>query len=154
VFYDRSLPEMLDEPWFAWLFWIGLFFMGNRLAQRAISTGKMYGVGQGLLSILRTPFSNIVNMVATFRAANQYFKSRRTGIPMSWDKTEHSLPPQVGAQMRLGERLIEEKKLTTQQLMLALKQQREQGGQLGAILVKQGAVSRDDVETVVRNTRS
>jgi hypothetical protein len=38
--------------------------------------------------------------------------------------------------------------------MLALKQQREQGGQLGAILVKQGAVSRDDVETVVRNTRS
>jgi adsorption protein B len=154
VFYDRSLPEMLDEPWFAWLFWIGLFFMGNRLAQRAISTGKLYGVGQGLLSIFRTPFSNIVNMVATFRAANQYFKSRRTGIPMSWDKTEHSLPPQVGAQMRLGERLIEEKKLTTQQLMLALKQQREQGGQLGAILVKQGAVSRDDVETVVRNTRS
>lgn len=154
VFYDRSLPEMLDEPWFAWLFWIGLFFMANRLAQRAISTGKLYGVGQGLLSIFRTPFSNIVNMVATFRAANQYFKSRRNGIPMSWDKTEHSLPPQVGAQMRLGEQLIEDKKLTTQQLMLALKEQREKGGQLGAILVKQGAVSRDDVETVVRNTRS
>jgi hypothetical protein len=56
--------------------------------------------------------------------------------------------------MRLGERLIEEKKLTTQQLMIALKEQRERGGQLGAILVKQGAVSRDDIETIVRTTRS
>ena len=73
---------------------------------------------------------------------------------MSWDKTEHSLPPQVGAQMRLGERLIEENKLTTQQLVLALKQQREHGGQLGAILVNQGVVSRDDIEIIVNSTKS
>jgi adsorption protein B len=107
-----------------------------------------------MLAIFRTPFSNIVNIVATMRATFQYIRSRRTGIPMSWDKTEHSLPPQVSAQMRLGERLIEERKLTTQQLVLALKRQREHGGQLGTILVNQGVVSRDDVEIIVKATRS
>ena len=56
--------------------------------------------------------------------------------------------------MRLGERLIEERKLTTQQLVLALKQQREHGGQLGAILVNQGVVSRDDIEIIVKATKS
>lgn len=152
VFHDRNLPPVLEEPWFGWLFGIGLFFMLNRLAQRAIATGQLYGVGQAMLSMFRTPFSNLVNMVATVRAAHQYATSRRTGIPMSWDKTEHSLPPQVGAQMRLGERLIEERKLTAQQLVLALREQREQGGQLGAILVKQGTVSRDDIDTLVRST--
>jgi bacteriophage N4 adsorption protein B len=106
------------------------------------------------LSIIRTPFSNIVNFVATFRATTQYFRSRRTGIPMSWDKTEHSLPPQVGATLRLGERLIDEKKLTTQQLVVALREQREKGGQIGAILVRQGVVTKDDVETIVRKTQA
>ena len=154
VFTDAGLPAVLDEPWFAWLFWIGLFFMLNRLLQRARSTGRLYGFWQALLSIIRTPFSNIVNLVATFRATTQYFKSRRTGIPMSWDKTEHSLPPQVGATLRLGERLIDEKKLTTQQLVVALREQREKGGQIGAILVRQGVVTRDDVETIVRKTQA
>ncbi len=154
VFFDAELPAVLEEPWFAWLFWIGLFFMLNRLLQRARSTGQLYGFWQALLSIIRTPFSNIVNFVATFRATTQYFRSRRTGIPMSWDKTEHSLPPQVGATLRLGERLIDEKKLTTQQLVVALREQREKGGQIGAILVRQGVVTRDDVETIVRKTQA
>ncbi len=144
----------MQSPWFQWLFWIGFLFMLNRLVQRALATGRLYGFWQAMLAIFRTPFSNIVNLVATMRAAIQYTRSRRTGIPMSWDKTEHSLPPQVGAQMRLGERLIEERKLTTQQLVLALKQQREQGGQLGAILVNQGVVSRDDIEIIVKTTKS
>lgn len=153
TFNRPELPDLVQSPWFQWLFWIGFLFMLNRLLQRALSTGRLYGFWQAMLAIFRTPFSNIVNLVATMRAALQYTRSRRTGIPMSWDKTEHSLPPQVGAQMRLGERLIEERKLTTQQLVLALKQQREHGGQLGAILVNQGVVSRDDLEVIVRNTK-
>jgi len=154
TFSRPELPDLVQNQWFQWLFWIGFLFMLNRLLQRALATGRLYGFWQAILAIFRTPFSNIVNLVATMRAAFQYTRSRRTGIPMSWDKTEHSLPPQVGAQMRLGERLIEERKLTTQQLVLALKQQREHGGQLGAILVNQGVVSRDDIEIIVRKTKS
>lgn len=150
TFIDPTLPEVLTAPWVGWVFWIGLFFMLNRLLQRAIATESLYGSKQALLSIIRTPFSNLVNMVAAFRATRQYFRSRATGIPMSWDKTEHSLPPEVRATMRLGEVLIEERKITTQQLVRALREQRTTGVAIGEILVKQGSVSRDDIEAIVK----
>ncbi|MBC8090012.1 MAG: hypothetical protein H7Z40_22355 [Phycisphaerae bacterium] len=101
--------------------------------------------------MFRTPFSNIVNMFATARAAYQYFRSRRSGVPMAWDKTEHSIPPVVARSLRLGERLILAGKLTPQQLMLALGSQRNQHRQLGTILIEQGVVTETDIKEVLRS---
>jgi adsorption protein B len=153
TFMDPTLPEVLGEPWVGVIFWIGLFFMLNRLLQRALAVDSLYGIRQALLAVVRTPFSNLVNMTAALRATGQYFRSRATGIPMSWDKTEHSLPPEVRATMRLGEVLIEERRITTQQLVRALREQRNTGEQLGTILVQQGAVTRDDLETLIKERR-
>lgn len=151
TFNRPQLPAILNDPLFTVLFTIGILIMANRLLQRALAVGQFYGVGQALLSIFRTPFSNIVNMFATARAAYQYLRSRRTGIPMAWDKTEHSIPPVVARSLRLGERLVLAGKLTPQQLMLALGSQRTQNRQLGTILIEQGVVSETDIKDVMKS---
>lgn len=145
AFNRPSLPAILNDPLFTILFLFGIIVMVNRLLQRAIAVGRFYGPGQAILAVFRTPFSNIVNMVATVRAAFQYVRSRRSGIPMAWDKTEHFIPPIVARSLRLGERLILAGKLTPQQLILALGTQRTVHRPLGEILVEQGMVSDLDV---------
>jgi adsorption protein B len=149
TFNKPSLPPILNDPLFTVLFMFGVLVMFNRLLQRALAVGKFYGVGQAVLSMFRTPFSNIVNMFATVRAAYQYFRSRRSGIAMAWDKTEHSIPPVVARSLRLGERLILAGKITPQQLMLALGTQRTVTRQLGTILIEQGAISKEDLKDVM-----
>jgi adsorption protein B len=151
TFNRPSLPAILNDPLFTVLFMFGVLVMVNRLAQRALAVGKFYGLGQAILAIFRTPFSNVVNMFATARAAYQYFRSRRTGVPMAWDKTEHSIPPVVARSLRLGERLILAGKLTPQQLMLALGTQRTVTRQLGTILIEQGAVTAEDIKNVLKS---
>ncbi|MDQ6612607.1 MAG: phage adsorption protein NrfB [Gemmatimonadota bacterium] len=149
AFNKPELPAILNEPLFTVLFILGVLVMLNRLLQRAIAVGKFYGPGQAILAIFRTPFSNIVNMTAATRAAFQYFLSRRRGVPMAWDKTEHSIPPIVARSLRLGERLILVGKLTPQQLMLALGTQRTVHRPLGEILVEQGSVTSADVKAAL-----
>jgi adsorption protein B len=146
TFNRPDLPAILSDPLFTVLFTIGLLIMANRLLQRAIAVGRFYGPGQAVLAIFRTPFSNIVNMFATVRASYQYVRSRRLGIPMAWDKTEHSIPPIVTRSLRLGERLILSGKLTPQQLMLALGTQRTVHRPIGQILIEQGAITETDVK--------
>jgi len=151
TFNRPSLPGILNDPLFTVLFMFGVLVMSNRLLQRALAVGKFYGFGQAVLAVFRTPFSNIVNMFATARAAYQYFRSRRSGVPMAWDKTEHSIAPVVQRSLRLGERLILAGKLTPQQLMLALGTQRQVNRQLGTILIEQGVVSADDIKKVLKS---
>lgn len=50
---------------------------------------------------------------------------------------------------RLGDMLVEEGKITTEQLSEALKQQREQGKRLGEILITQGVVSENEIIQVL-----
>lgn len=149
TFSRPELPVILKDPLFTVLFMLGVLLMSNRLLQRALAVGKFYGPGQAVLSMFRTPFSNIVNMAASGRAAFQFFRSRRTGVPMAWDKTEHSIPPVVSRSLRLGERLILAGKLTPQQLMLALGTQRHVYRPLGTILMEQGSVTEVDIKKVL-----
>ncbi|KZL93396.1 GspE/PulE family protein [Clostridium magnum] len=50
---------------------------------------------------------------------------------------------------RLGDMLVEEGKITTEQLSEALKKQREQGKRLGEILISQGIVSENEIINVL-----
>ncbi len=145
TFYDPTLPKVLQHPAFTTLFFIGIFLLVNRLLQRAIAVHRFYGLGQALLAIFRTPFSNLVNMVASFRAAWRYWYSQATGKPMTWDKTSHAIPPVIARSLRIGERLVLAGKITPQQLMLALGAQRQRQRPIGEILVSQGAISRSEL---------
>ncbi len=141
TFYNPDLPAVLAHPLFRVLFAVGLLLMLNRLLQRAIAVWRFYGPWQALVSVVRVPFSNLVNMVAAFRATWQYWQSRRSGIPLAWDKTEHAVPQIVQRNLRLGERLVLSGQITPQQLMLALGAQREYLRPIGEILVQQGAIT-------------
>jgi adsorption protein B len=71
---------------------IGTLLMIHRLLERAIATTRIYGIRQGLLAIPRQPWSNFINLVATFRAARQFVRAERAGTAVAWDKTEHYVP--------------------------------------------------------------
>jgi len=149
TFYDPTLPAVLQHPAFTTLFFVGLFVMCNRLLQRAIAVYTFYGIGQAVLALFRTPFSNLVNMVASLRAAWLYWYSQATGKPMAWDKTAHAIPPVVSRAMRIGERLVLAGKITPQQLMLALGAQRQRQRPIGQILIDQGAINDRDLQTAL-----
>lgn len=63
-----------------------------RCILRFAFTAREYGVGEGLLAILRIPVTNIIAIMAGRRALAAYLRSLRTGR-IRWDKTEHHAHP-------------------------------------------------------------
>lgn len=159
--FDQSLaPLVPDTPLFHTLFVIAMVLMGNRMLQRFLSTRRVYGVGQGLLSIVRQPWANLINLAAAYRAAKQFFGALLRNETIAWDKTRHFVPSVVTARLQLGEIFIELGMISPEQLMQALRRQREQpGARLGEILLARHHLSKADLaraldEQRVRRERS
>jgi adsorption protein B len=88
-----GLSPMLGEAlWVKAAFVICLLMMLNRIVQRAIATCRIYGWQQGLLSLARLAWDNLINIAVTFRAANQFVTSELKGAKIAWDKTQHFFP--------------------------------------------------------------
>ena len=88
---DRE--TLLPETGWTWPVLIGLgLLMLNRLLQRAIAVGRVYGVPHAVLSVLRQPWDNVINIAATYRASRQFVQSVRSGRAPAWDKTQHVVP--------------------------------------------------------------
>ena len=85
-----SLSEL--APWVKMLLWINGGFLGLRLVQRFIAVTRIYGPMQGLLSIPRLVWGNLINFCACWRALEQYASYLRTGKLIKWDKTDHVYP--------------------------------------------------------------
>ncbi|MFZ5609444.1 MAG: glycosyltransferase [Pseudomonadota bacterium] len=68
--------------------------LANRLLQRALCVGRVYGPRQAFLSALRMLAANLINFIASLRALRLFLVSlvRRRAVP--WDKTEHAFPSQ------------------------------------------------------------
>jgi adsorption protein B len=66
-----------------------------RLSQRAIQVARLYGPVAGILSIVRFPWGNLVNGIATFRAVYRYFYSRVKREALTWSKTAHVFPTET-----------------------------------------------------------
>ena len=73
----------------------GLTMMTHRMVQQVISTTRVYGWRQGLLSILRHPWATLINLVATVRALRQFRRAQRENATLSWDHTQHFIPDHV-----------------------------------------------------------
>ena len=73
-----------------------------RAASRFAFTAREYGLREGALAVPRMMVSNIIAIMAGRRAIAAYLRSLR-GVPVLWDKTDHSdhpafsLPPEVRA---------------------------------------------------------
>ena len=63
-----------------------------RAAMRAYFTTREFGWRQGLLSIPRLLVSNVISIMAGWRAVLAYWRSRKGEAPR-WDKTEHTDHP-------------------------------------------------------------
>ncbi len=73
------------------LLWLNFGLMVNRIVQRVIFVTGYYGLTQGLLSVLRLFWGNLINFMANWRALKQVLQH---GNPrrVAWDKTTHDFP--------------------------------------------------------------
>ena len=115
-----------------------------RVLQKAYFVRAIYGPHQALLSVLRIPWAGVINAVSTARACWIVFHSSMTGKKLTWSKTSHAFP--TGAALaeyrrQLGEVLIEEELVTSDDVAYALEGRRE-GERIGEALVRLGYLTR------------
>lgn len=118
----QFLSVFSDDPWLVNLLLINLGLMINRMIQRVFFVSSYYGLGQGLLSIPRLFWGNLINFLASWRALLQVLQH---GDPrrVAWDKTTHDFPSisgQTRALRPLGQILIDNKWITERDLAEAL----------------------------------
>lgn len=130
------------KPWFEYLLTANFVLMGNRMLQRIIFVSGYYGVKQGLLSIPRLLWGNLVNFLANWRAIRQIIKC---GDPrrVAWDKTTHDFPSIGGAnnaKRSLGEILVASGGIPALELREA-ELHRIDGLQLGSSMIHQSLIT-------------
>ncbi|HTI82651.1 MAG TPA: hypothetical protein VL614_19530, partial [Acetobacteraceae bacterium] len=114
--------------------------------QRIIFVSGYYGVKQGLLSVPRLLWGNLVNFLANWRAIRQIIK---TGDPrrVAWDKTTHDFPS-IGGENRvkrsLDELLVESGVVSATQMSEA-REHRIDGLQIGSSLIHEGLISAEQL---------
>ena len=137
-------------PWVTFLLSANLVLMWNRIAHRMYFVSSYYGLFQGMLSIPRLFWGNIINFAANWRAVAQIISH---GDPhrVAWDKTTHDFPvlgEQGRARRPLGRILVERGMLTEAQLEEALAH-RSRGLKLGSWLVHEGLITSQQLATAV-----
>lgn len=147
--YEKLVPNawhflsiFWGSEWLIGLFWINAVLMVNRILQRVIFVTIYYGLFQGLLSVPRLLWGNLINFMANWRALKQVLQQ---GDPrrVAWDKTTHDFPSVSGenrALRPLGRILVEQGVLSEAQLEQALTQ-RIPGLRLGGTLIKLGMIT-------------
>ena len=85
-------PDFIPQNSWLWiLIYFNAIFLLSRFFHRFYFVHKTYGLLQGVLSIPRLVWGNIVNIFALFRAFSQYKRDKN----MIWDKTEHEFPDEI-----------------------------------------------------------
>jgi adsorption protein B len=138
------------DRWLTLLLFANLLLMLNRMAQRMYFVTGYYGLFEGVLSIPRLFWGNLVNFLANWRAIAQivrYGDVRR----VAWDKTTHDFPV-LGepnrARRPLGQILIEQGSLTEEVLQAALAAPRR-GLKLGSALVHGNWITAEQLAAAV-----
>ncbi len=136
--------------WLAILLTANLWLMLNRIVQRIIFVTRYYGIAQGLLSVPRLLWGNLINFLANWRALKQTVLAgdiRR----IAWDKTSHDFPS-LGEQnivrKPLGHILVEQGALTQAQLETALKRPMR-GFRVGSFLLHEGLITAQQLAQAV-----
>jgi bacteriophage N4 adsorption protein B len=131
-----------DGGWLRVLLMANLCLMVNRIAQRIYFVTRYYGLVQGLLSVPRLLWGNLINFLANWRALKQTVLAKDIRR-IAWDKTSHDFPS-LGEQNKvrkpLGSILVELGALTKTQLEGALKRPMR-GFRIGSLLVHEGLIS-------------
>jgi len=81
-----------DDPLVLTLVYLNLASFAWRAVLRFAFTAREYGAMEGLRAVMRIPVTNIVAIMAAYRALVAYVGTLR-GSPVKWEKTEHDLHP-------------------------------------------------------------
>ena len=155
--YQRLVPDsyqfmsIFDSGgWFPVLLITNLWLMTNRIAQRIIFVTRYYGIAQGLLSVPRLLWGNLINFLANWRALKQTLLSKDIRR-IAWDKTSHEFPS-LGEQNKvrkpLGKILIDLGFISDVALEKAL-QLPMRGLRIGSLLVHEDLISSDQLAQAV-----
>lgn len=143
------LPPLVDDsPWSTALISICLFFLVWRILMRVLFVVRTYNWFQGLLSIPRLFWANIINFIATIKAIGLYTKSRATGETAAWNKTDHVYPSEEelrAYRRKLGDLLLDRRFLTIEQLDSALAIKNKSDKRIGEILIDLGYITEDQL---------
>ncbi|SIN74661.1 glycosyl transferase family protein [Halodesulfovibrio marinisediminis] len=144
-----KLPPLVDDSRESTiLISICLFFLVWRIIMRVTFVVRTYNWFQGLLSVPRLFWGNIINFVATIKAISKYTKVRITGETLEWEKTRHVYPSEDelrAYRRRLGDLLLDRRFLTVEQLDKALKEKRKTKKKLGEVLIDLGYITEDQL---------
>ena len=139
-----------DSAWLTLLLVANLVLLCNRAVQRIYFVSSYYGIRQGLLSLPRMAWGNVINFFANWRALMQTLQAQDVRR-IAWAKTEHDFPTlgdEGGAREPLGQILVAQSALTQEQLDEALAEP-VPGLRLGAMLVHRGLVTPEQLAQAV-----
>ena len=147
--YQRLVPGSYqflsifdDSPWLGPLLAVNLALLANRALQRIYFVSGYYGVKQGLLSVPRLAWGNLINFFANWRALMQTLRAQDVRR-IAWAKTDHDFPTlgdDHGVREPLGQVLIRQGAIMADQLNEALARP-VRGLRLGAQLVHEGVIT-------------
>jgi len=139
-----------DSAWLTILLVANLVLLCNRAVQRIYFVSSYYGIRQGLLSLPRMAWGNVINFFANWRALMQTLQAQDVRR-IAWAKTEHDFPTlgdEGGAREPLGQILVAQSALTQEQLDEALAEP-VPGLRLGAMLVHRGLITPEQLAQAV-----
>lgn len=96
-YFLKQDPDYFYYDWFQWGFVFSTLGLVNRLFHRMVSVIRVNGISLEIFQIpLRWPLGVLVNVMATFRALNQFQRFLFFNEPLKWIKTTHVLPENFG----------------------------------------------------------
>jgi adsorption protein B len=142
--HGELVGRWLQQPWIQAILLTNVGLLANRGFQRMWFVTQANGLQHGLLSIPRMVFGNFINFAAVSRAWHQWLRHLATGVPIAWDKTQHTFPTSAALahhRRRLGDLLVARGAISQEALTSALQLQASSGARLGQLLLEQGSVS-------------
>ena len=126
---------------------VTMFCQVVQLGSRMYCSARFYGWKFASCAILRAPYGNFINALATAFAIAHFAWAHVNKERIAWLKTEHSYPARaalVAHKMRLGEVLVMNHYCTRDQLEMAL-DTKPADRRVGEHLMDIGAISEDEL---------
>jgi len=117
-------PLLIPDSWLWKIAIVDTWLLAYRGMQKIISVYAIYNLKQALFSVPRVFVDNLVNFIATVRAAKTYAANKLFGTPFVWHKTPHVFPGEAQLseyRKTIEDLLVEEGLATRQQILEALK---------------------------------
>ena len=141
----RFIPA---DGWVWKVILIDALLLLNRCIQRIVCDARIASWKQAALCLPRIIWGNVINFCAVVRATHIFMRNRLTGEKLVWAKTAHAFPSEsqlLGYKRKLGDLLLEQRRITLSHLSAALSAQKAEGGLLGDILVDNGWAEEDQI---------